>query len=128
MPQTYIEARHTLNHDANQFYKPEMEPILRKVESITREYEEKLAAYKNMPKRVQTVSVRLLLRHCELCRGLANALALKCVGKEVEAKAEINAFMQEFGKYEQSMERYYDHRQHVAAYAVIFNTMSEYVQ
>ena len=128
LPQTYVEARHTLNHDANQFYKPEMEATLRKVDAITREYEEKLAAYKNMPKRVQTVSVRLLMRHCELCRGLANALALKCVGKEIEAKAEIQAFMKEFGKYEQSMERYYDHHQHVSAYNVIFNKMSEYVQ
>jgi len=128
LPQTYLEARHTLNHDVNQFYKPEMEKTLRGVDSITREYEEKLAAYKNMPKRVQTVSVRLLLRHCELCRGLAEALALKCVGKDVEAKAFIQSFMQEFGKYEQSMERYYDHRQHVAAYNAIFSKMSEYVQ
>ena len=128
LPQTYVEARHTLNHDVNQFYKPEMEQQLKAVEGITREYEEKLAAFKNMPKRVQTVSVRLLLRHCELCRGLAAALACKCVGKDREAKESIQSFMKEFGKYEQSMERYYDHRQHVAAYAVIFNKMSEYVQ
>ena len=128
LPQTYLEARHTLNHDVNQFYKPELEASLLAVESITRAYEQKLAAYKNMPKRVQTVSVRLLLRHCALCRGLARALAYKCVGKDKEAKAYIQSFMKEFGKYEQTMERYYDHRQHVAAYNVIFNKMSEYVQ
>lgn len=128
LPQTYIEARHTLNHDVNQFYKPEMEEKLLAVDGITREYENKFAAFRNMPKRVQTVSMRLLMRHCELCRGLAKALALKCVGKDVEAKNAINEFMNEFGKYEQSMERYYDHRQHVAAYAVIFNKMSEYIQ
>ena len=128
LPQTYLEARHTLNHDVNQFYKPEMEEKLLAVDGITRQYEEKLAPYKNMPMRVQTVSVRLLLRHCELCRGLAKAMALKCVGKDVEAKAAIGEFMKEFGKYEQSMERYYDHRQHVSAYHAIFGKMSEYVQ
>lgn len=128
LPQTYLEARHTLNHDVNQFYKPQMEEKLLAVERITRQYEHKLAAYKNMPKRVQTVSVRLLLKHCELCRGLAAALALKCIGKDLEAKAAMDSFMEEFGKYEQALERYYDHRQHVAAYAVIFNKMSEYAQ
>lgn len=128
LPQTYLEARHTLHKAVNQYYKPEMEATLQEVERVTREYEEKFASYKNMPKRVQTVSVRLLLRHCELCRGLAGAMALKSVGRDVEAKEEIRRFMAEFGKYEQSMERYYDHRQHVAAYAVIFNTISEYNQ
>ena len=128
LPQTYLEARHTQHVDANQYYKPELEAQLRSVEQVTRDYEEKFAAYKNMPKRVQTVSMRLLRRHCELCRGLANAMALKATGHDKDAKAEIGRFMGEFGKYEQSMERYYDHRQHVAAYAVIFNKISEYDQ
>ncbi len=128
LPQTYLEARHTRHSTGNQYYKPEMESGLRYVDELTREYEEKFAPYKNMPKRVQTVSVRLLLRHCELCRGLAEAMALKSVGKDTEAKQALRQFMGEFGKYEQSMERYYDHRQHVAAYNVIFNKISEYDQ
>ena len=128
LPQTYLEARHTQHVDANQYYKPELEAQLLSVDQITRDYEEKFAAYKNMPKRVQTVSLRLLRRHCQLCRGLAGAMALKCVGRDKDAKAEIGRFMGEFGKLEQSMERYYDHRQHVAAYAVIFNKISEYDQ
>lgn len=128
LPQTYVEARHTLNHDVNQFYKPEMEQTLQAVDGITRAYEEKFAAYKNMPYRVQTVSVRLLMKHCELCRGLAKALSLKCVGKDLEAKASINDFMDTFGQNELAMERYYDHTQHVSAYRVIFNKVSEYAQ
>lgn len=128
LPQSYVAARHTLNHDVNQFYKPEMESTLLAVDNIAREYREKFAAYKNMPHRVQTVSVRLLMLHTELCRGLAKALALKCVGKDVAAKEAIGTFMEEFGKNEIAIERYYDHTQHVAAYNVIFNKISEYNQ
>lgn len=128
LPQTYLEARHTHHITGNEYYNPEMERLLQQVTPVTQEFEEKFAPYKNMPKRVQTVSVRLLLRHSELCRGLADAMILKCKGEDVDAKKEMFRFMQEFGKYEQSMERYYDHRQHVAAYAVIFRRTSEYNQ
>lgn len=128
LPQTYVEVRHSLSRDVNQYYKPQMEQMLLAVDRITREYEQKFAAYKNMPYRVQTVSVRLLMKHAEYCRGLANALALKCVGRDVAAKEAIEAFEDEFGKYEVAMERYYDHTQTVAAFNAIFNRISEYNQ
>ena len=125
LPQSYLESRHTYNIDVNQYYNPDMEPIIRSTEGITRMYEEKFSAYKNLPKRVQTVSVRLLLKHCELCRSLASAIALKSVGKDSEAREEMERFMSEFGKHEQSIERYYDHTQHYAAYHMIFSKISD---
>jgi len=128
LPQTYVEARHTLKVNHNKHYDPSMEEKLLAVEGITREFEEKFAAHRNMPCRVQTVSVRLLTRHMEFCRGLAAALALKCVGKDTEAKAAAIAFEQDFGKYEVAMERYYDHMIAVHAFNTIFNTKSEYAQ
>lgn len=128
LPQTYVEVRHSLSRDVNQYYKPQMEQMLLAVDRITREYEQKFAAYKNMPYRVQTVSVRLLMKHAEYCRGLANALALKCVGRDVAAKEAIEVFEDEFGKNEVAIERYYDHTQTVAAFNAIFNRISEYNQ
>ena len=105
-----------------------MEQPLRAVEAITDEYARKFAAYRNMPHRVQTVSVRLLMRHMEFCRGLAAALALKCTGKDSEAKESFTQFMEHFGSYEVSMERYYDHMMAMHALKEIFNSKSVFEQ
>ena len=81
-----------------------------------------------MPWRVQTVAMRLIRLYTEYCRGLASAMALKCMGKDAEAKAEATAFLNEFGKYEVAYERYYDHMLCAHALNSIFNTKSEYAQ
>lgn len=124
IPQTYAEAKHSRNRKAGKFYAPHLEQQLLAVAQITRQFEEKFAAHRNMPHRVQTVSVRLLTHHMEFCRGLAGALALKCVGKDAEAKARFEAFMEHFGKYEVAIERYYDHMMAAHALKEIFNSKS----
>lgn len=128
IPQSYVEAKHSRNRNASKFYAPHMEQPLRAVEAITDEYARKFAAYRNMPHRVQTVSVRLLMRHMEFCRGLAAALALKCTGKDSEAKESFTQFMERFGSYEVSMERYYDHMIAMHALKEIFNSKSVFEQ
>ena len=128
MPHSYLETRHSIKRDKSKYYRPELEENFLAVEKITREFEEKLATYKNMPVRVQTVAVRLMLQHAQYCRGLAGALAIKCVGKDAEAKEAALAFQQDFGKYEVAIERYYDHTMAVMAHLEIFNTKSEYAQ
>ena len=128
LPHSYLEARHSIHRDKSKYYRPDMEEQLLAVEPLTRAFAEKLAAYKNMPVRTQTVSVRLMGRYAEYCRGLANALAIKCVGKDAEAKEAMTAFEQEFGKYEVELERYYDHTMAVMAHLEIFNTKTEYAQ
>lgn len=128
MPQTYIEARHTQKKEANKHYKPEMKEKLDAVDGLIRAYEEKFRDYFNMPHRVQTVSVRLLAKHAEYCRGLAKALSLKCVGKDAEAKQVATDFFDAFGAYEVAIERYYDHTLAVQAYQPIFTSVTEYAQ
>ena len=64
----------------------------------------------------------------EFCRGLAAALALKCVGKDLKAKEQFEAFMDHFGSYEVAMERYYDHMMAVHGLREIFNSVSSYEQ
>ena len=105
-----------------------MEKTLLAVDQITTEYEKIFSQHRNMPYRVQTISVRLLTKHMEFCRGLAAALALKCVGKDQEAKASFESFMDHFGSYEVAMERYYDHMMAVHSLREIFNSVSHFEQ
>ncbi len=128
MPQSYVEVVHTVKTDSNRHYKPEMESKLLAVKGITEELEKKFAAHRNMPYRVQTIAVRLLTEHALFCRGLAAALALKCVGKGAAAKEAFESHMAEFGKRELAMERYYDHFMAFHSLKPIFNTKSDYDQ
>ena len=61
------------------------------------------------PYRVQTTTARLLMRHGEYCRGLAEPLALLAEGKPEEGLAAFTAFSDSFGRYEYELERYHDH-------------------
>ena len=128
IPQTYLEYIHSIKDDPNKYYKPEMEEQLLEVKDIADAMERKLAGHRNMPYRVQTVAVRLLAEHTVFCRGLAEALALKCVGRDSKAKDCFFAFADAFGARELGMERYYDHFMAVHSLKVIFNSVSEYDQ
>ena len=128
MPQTYVEAIHTIRPDPNHFYKPEMQAKLLKVKEIAADLKAKFKDHRNMPYRVQTIAVRLLMEHADFCCGIAEALALKCVGKDSEAKDKFFEFMDQFGARELGMERYYDHFMATHSLKMIFNTKSEYDQ
>lgn len=93
---------------SSNFYAPQRVPALRSVHEITAEIEPILLAHKNMPKRAQTVAVRLLLKHLEYCNALADIFILKALGADVEAKKLCLNFLDSFGKYEVEIERYFD--------------------
>ena len=128
MPQTYLEARHSAKREKSKYYQPLMAQSFLSVEPLTREFEEKLSAYQNMPFRVQTVAVRLMLHYAAYCRGFADVLAIKCLGKDEEAKAAAAEFRKEFGKREIAIERYYDHTMAIMAHMEIWGNKSEYMQ
>ena len=128
MPQSYVEAKHTVKLSGGQFYNPDMEEKLLAIKGITEKMDQLLAEHRNMPYRVQTVAVRLLMEHTIFCRGFAAALALKCVGKDAAAQEAFVTFMDDFGSHELAMERYYDHFMAVHALKTIFNTKSDYDQ
>ncbi len=124
LPQSYMECKHSSRIPSN-FYKPEMEEKLLSMVPKAKEYREKLSQYKNMPKRVQTVAVRLMILHTEFVEGLAKVMAIKCLGKDEEAKVAAKEFFNEFGKNEIAWERYYDHEQMFQSLYSIFNTKSQ---
>ncbi len=124
MPQTYMECKHSARIPSN-FYKPEMESKLLGLIPTVKEFREKLLTYKNMPLRAQTVGIRLMLLHTEFIEGLAPVMAIKCLGKDEEAKIASQEFFQAFGKNEIAWERYYDQKQMVQAFVSIFNAKSQ---
>jgi len=124
MPQTYMEAKHSARQ-ASSFYNPAMEKPLGELILIAKEYEQKFAASSVMPIRVQTVAMRLMRRYAQYIQGLAGIMAIKCLGKDEEAKALAEVFFNDFGRYELEMERYYDHYLTRHSLNAIFNTKTE---
>ena len=59
------------------------------------------------------------------CGGYAKFMALKCMGKDAEAKEAAIAFLEDFGKWELAIEHYYDH---FMARNAIVNTKSDFDQ
>ena len=127
MPQTYLECLHTPPVPSN-FYKPEMQEQLLAVRAVTDKYAAIFDEHKNMPRRVQTVAMRLMRHYTDFCAGYADFMASKCMGKDDEAKEKAMAFLQEFGKRELALEHYYDHYMASASLMAIVNTKSEYDQ
>jgi hypothetical protein len=127
MPQTYLECLHTAPVPSN-FYKPEMQAQLLAVKERLQSYAAFFQDHRNMPYRVQTVAMRLLRHYVDFCIGYAEFMELKCMGKDGEAKETALNFLKEFGKREESIERYYDHFMACNAFLAILNTKSEFDQ
>ena len=87
---------------------PELIPSFEKVFEITEKYRPFVEAHKNMPKRAQTVSYRVLARYLDYCDGLTRALILKADEKDKEAYDAYREFFREFGKREIEIERVFD--------------------
>ncbi|MBQ9778225.1 MAG: DUF4838 domain-containing protein [Clostridia bacterium] len=91
------------------FYDParvsRMQEIIALCEGAKKYFEENY----QMPHRVQTVSMQLLIHHAEYCIGIAKAMIPKCQADHEGAKQLYDAFFDEFGKRELEIERYFDH-------------------
>ncbi|MBR4888597.1 MAG: DUF4838 domain-containing protein [Clostridia bacterium] len=120
MPQSYLECRHSIMQTAEKFTNPAMEEKFLAVKGVAEALKEALLPFRNMPYRVQTVAVRLLVDYADYCTGVAGFFALRCTGKVQEARAAYNAFKEEFGKRELSIERYYDHFEATHAFLQMF--------
>ena len=106
------------------YYNPDVAESLGRIPAIVDEFEPFVLAHKNMPMRVQTVAYRMLLRYLEYVKLLAPILALKAVGKELEAKEKFLEFKNYFGKYELEMERTYDHYMLMQSLTRIFHNIT----
>jgi len=90
------------------FYCPEHAKDLREVKELTAQIRAQVKTHMAMPTRPQTVSWRLLLRHAEFCEGFAEVMIEKCLGHNLYAQELMERFLQDFGKYDLELERYFD--------------------
>lgn len=104
----YLEGKMSSDPEKGIYFNPTHASSLRRVRSIVAEFEPFLTAHLNMPYRAQTVAYRILRRYCQYSVMLAHCLTLKCVGANEEAVEAYTALLNDFGKYELEIERYYD--------------------
>lgn len=116
----YLSGEKSLDPEVSSYYNPPYAEALKKVEEITERGLALIREHYNSDRRVRTVSVRLLEYHAEYCRMLAKALIPKALGREEEAQKLYREMINEFGKREIAVERYYDHFLAMYTYQNVF--------
>ena len=122
----FLNATMSVDPEKGKYYCPEFAATLRKIPEVTKEFAPFVKAHLNMPKRAQTVAYRILRRYLEYCEGISEVLALKAEGKERESALAYYSFLDDFGKYELEMERWYDHYMASAAMRRVFGKRDSY--
>ena len=113
----YMEGERSADPARGKYYNPDHAAQLQKVKEIAAEGRALAESHMSLPVRVQTVSMRLLLRHAEYCEKVAEFMMLKAAGQDAEAREAWLAFCEDFGRYDVELDRYYDH----SFYMIIFH-------
>jgi hypothetical protein len=103
----------------NVYYNPKMIPKLESIKEITKDLRELVKSHYNSEERAQTVAVRLLEQHADLCDMVSDWMIQKAKGDDEASQKEYDRIRVEFGKREQSMEMYYDHWQWFGEYELV---------
>ena len=105
----YMQGTLSTDREKGLFYNPDRLPHLEKVKGITEEMDKVIAEHMLMPTRPQTNAWRILRRHTEYCRGLAEVMKEKCQGHDQKAKDMAEEFLYDFTtKYDFELEKYVD--------------------
>jgi len=108
MPHGYFAGNMSADMSIGKHYNPSLADGFGSVKAIVDEAKPFLEAHKNMPTRAGTVAYKLLRYYMEYCLGISACFELKCMGKGVQAKAEYERFLADFGKHEAEIETYFD--------------------
>lgn len=103
----------------NVYYNPKMIPQLESIKEITKDLRELVKSHYVSEERAQTVAVRLLEQHADLCDMVSDWMIQKAKGDDEASQKEYDRIRVEFGKREQSMEMYYDHWQWFGEYELV---------
>ncbi len=107
----YMEGERSADYNKSSFYNPDHAEILKNIPAIAAEGRAIAEANSRLPVRVQSVSMRLLLRHAEYCERLSEVMTAKAVGDDTKAHELWDSFRRDFGRYEFELERWFDHGQ-----------------
>lgn len=105
----YMCGEKSADPDRGAHYNPAQVEKLSKVAGIAEKFQEVL---KNVEPthRVEYQGWKLLRYHAMYCTGLAKVLMHTCQGDVPGAMAEMDAFCDEFGKYEMMLDRWFDYQ------------------
>jgi hypothetical protein len=117
LPQSYLAGKDYIDKAFHRLYKPGMEEKARELGRFAASFKPFLEKHRNMPCRVQTVSMRLLDFYLDFLVGVAEPIALAAVGKRREAALAFHTFFDEYGKREVYFQTCYDHFNVGAGYA-----------
>ena len=109
LDQGYLEGEKSSNPEISAYYRPEYLENLNRAEAILAEGEELVKSHYNSDERVQTVSVRLMEKHIEYCRGFIEIFRHKAIGDDDGARKIFVDFCNSFGAHEPEIELWYDH-------------------
>ena len=124
LDQRYLAGELSSDEKIGKYYNPAFGERLSELDAVLEAGKAAVQKHYNMPDRAQTVSVRLIEKHIEFCRLLADALKFKCIGKDKEAKDAFQILWDTFSRYEYEIEANYDHSLLVATMNVIFKSVS----
>ena len=116
---TYSSQRHNLNSIKDKTVDPKRAEKIASIKELTKKGRELIKAHYNSDERVQTVSVRLLEQHADLCDLISEWMVEKALGHDEKSEEEFQRIRIEFGKREQAMEMYYDHWQFFGEYELV---------
>jgi hypothetical protein len=116
----FLNEKLSVDLTKSKYYNPEFAASLRQIPAIVAEFAPFVEEHKNMPMRAQTVAYRILRRYLEYCERMSKVFVLKAVGAGQESQAAYYKFLDDFGKYELEMERWYDHYMCAASMRRVF--------
>ena len=115
----FMEGEKSVNESISKFYNPQQAKALESVVEIAAIGKMLAEKNKQMPTRPQVISWRLLNLHTEYISLIADVMKDKALGYNEAAILKKQKFLDEFGKYEQEFERYYDQKNDAKGLTVI---------
>ena len=112
----YMEGELSANRKHTPHYAPERESFLQKVPQLCRQLQAVIRSHIPGKCRVRGIAWRLLQLHAQYCEGLAAVMTEKCVGHDQLALEKYKAFLNDFGKHDYEIARYFDFS--LAAYSL----------
>ena len=85
-----------------------MAPRLAEVKELAAGMRELYKTHTDMGNRVQQIYWRIIRLHADYCEGLAEVLTEKSLGHSKVAEEKFRKFMDEFGKHDLELDRYFD--------------------
>lgn len=104
----FMVGANSADPEVGDYYNPGLTSKLESVKELAAGMRELAAAHTDMPIRVQQVYWRIIRLHADYCQGLAEVLIHKANGRSKYAAETFRKFMEDFGKHDLELDRYFD--------------------